>query len=63
AAAVRPSAARWNDTLGEFLLDYEAVRQAADPRSAVLEFANSTYAAGADLCGWDRALLERRPPL
>ncbi|MGO8968944.1 MAG: DUF5996 family protein [Myxococcaceae bacterium] len=61
-AAVRPGAARWNETLGEFLLDYEAVRQAEDPRSAVLEFANSTYAAGAELCGWDRALLERRPP-
>jgi Family of unknown function (DUF5996) len=61
-AAVRPKAAVWNDVLGEFLLDYDDVRASEDPRSAVLEFANSTYEAGAELSGWDRALLERRPP-
>ena len=62
-ASVRPAAAGWNEALGEFLLDYEEVRKSADRRSVVLEFANSTYVAGAELCGWDRAVLERRPPL
>ncbi len=61
-AAVRPTAARWDDALAEFLLDYDAVRGAKSPRSAILEFARTTYAAGAELSGWDRALLERRPP-
>jgi hypothetical protein len=62
-AAVHPDAAGWNADLGEFLLDYDAVRRAPDPRAAILEFANSTYEAGAGLSGWDRDLLERRPPL
>ncbi len=62
-ASVRPAAARWNDALGEFLLDYDQVQQSSDRRSLVLEFANTTYAAGAELCGWDRSILERRPPL
>ncbi len=62
-AAVRPGTARWNETLGEFLLDYDDVRTAANPRAALLDFANTTYAAGAELSGWDRQLLERLPPL
>jgi hypothetical protein len=62
AAAVRPGSAGWNTALGEFLLDYDDVRSSSDPRSTILEFANSTYAAGAELSGWDRALLDRRPP-
>jgi hypothetical protein len=48
--------------MGEFLLDYEDVRTASDPRAAILGFADSTYAAGAELARWDRELLERRPP-
>ena len=32
---------------------------AADPRASILEFLQSTYAAGADLARWDRASLER----
>ena len=59
---VRPAAARWDSAMGEFLLDYESVRQSKEPHAAVLEFANSTYAAGAELAGWDRKLLERQPP-
>ena len=45
--------------LGEFLLPYEAVRTAADPDAALLDFCQSTYEAAADLGGWDRAALER----
>ena len=30
------------------------------PRSEILEFAQSTYAAGAKLAGWDQASLERK---
>jgi len=35
------------------------VRRAPDPDAALLEFAQSTYQAAADLGGWAHALLER----
>ncbi len=60
-AAVLPREAAYNATLGEFVLPYEAVRTANDPDEALLTFAESTYAAAADLGAWDRAALERRP--
>ncbi len=58
AAPVAPSAARFDTTLGEFLLPYDAVRNAADPDSALMAFLQSTYGAAADLAHWDRAALE-----
>ena len=58
ARVVEPKEARWDDDLGEFLLPYEAVRNAADPQSALLAFLQSTYAAAADCAAWDRAVLE-----
>ncbi len=57
-AKVAPAAARFDTALGEFILDYEAVRGAEDPDAALLAFLESTYAAAADLAGWDRAALE-----
>jgi hypothetical protein len=45
--------------MGEFLLRYDDVRRAADPRAVLLDFLQSTYEAGADLGQWDRAALER----
>ena len=58
-AKVRPAAARYDSSLGEFLLPYEAVRTSSNPRRAVLDFFESTYAAAADRAGWDRQALER----
>jgi Family of unknown function (DUF5996) len=57
-ATVAPEAARFDAGLGEFVLDYEAVRTAADPDAALLAFLDSTYEAAAGLGGWDRAALE-----
>jgi hypothetical protein len=59
AAAVRPQAARFDPALGEFVLPYEAVRAAADPDAALLDFFQSAYEAAADLAAWPRAELER----
>src|SRR5271166_4661629 len=56
---VAPAAASYNSAFGEFLLPYEAVRQAAAPDDLLLEFLQSTYEAAADLGRWDRAALER----
>jgi hypothetical protein len=57
---IRPSAAGWDTGLGQFLLRYEDVRTAPSPDTAVLEFCQSTYEAGAKSAGWDREVLERR---
>jgi hypothetical protein len=38
---------------------YDDVRRAESPRAAILEFLESTYAAGAKLAKWDRTALER----
>jgi len=60
-AAVSPDAARFDAGLGEFVLDYKAVRTAADPEAALTAFLQSTYEAAADLGGWDRAALDCAP--
>ncbi len=56
--AIAPAAARFDTTLGEFVLPYEAVRNAADPDAVLLEFLQSTYEAAANCAHWDRAALE-----
>jgi len=58
ARTVRPTQAFYDSKMSEFLLPYDAVRQASDPRSALTEFLQSTYEAGATLGNWDRAALE-----
>jgi hypothetical protein len=58
-APVQPGSAFYNKDLGEFILPYDAVRQAAAPAELLLDFLHSTYAAAADLAQWDRAALER----
>ena len=60
-AKVQPTAAFYQQKMGEFLLLYDDVRKAASPSTSVLEFCESTYEAGANLANWDRASLERRP--
>jgi hypothetical protein len=58
AARVAPEAAFFSKGLGEFILPYDAVRNARDPDATLMEFLQSTYAAAADLAKWDRAALE-----
>lgn len=55
-AAIRPAEAAWSAPLGEFLLRYEE-SGARSPRGALLDFLESTYAAGTSLSGWDPQLL------
>ena len=57
---VAPDGARWDDDLGEFVLPYEIVRQAADPDATLLAFLQSTYDAAATTAHWDRAALDRQ---
>ena len=58
-APVRPGAAFYSNDLREFILPYDAVRQADSPDGALLEFLQTTYEAAADRGHWDRASLER----
>jgi hypothetical protein len=57
-APLRPDAAFFSDTLGEFILPYDAVRTAVQPDQALLEFLQSTYEAAANAAKWDRDALE-----
>ena len=57
-AAVEPAIARYDSTLHEFVLPYDDVRRAVDPERTLFAFLQSTYAAAADLAGWDRGALE-----
>jgi hypothetical protein len=56
-ATIRPADAGWNTAVGEFILPYDSVRRSGDPRQAILDFAESTFLAGAGRQGWDPALL------
>jgi hypothetical protein len=55
---VRPDAAFFSEAVGEFILPYDAVRTAAQPAQALLEFLQSTYEAAANAAKWDRDALE-----
>jgi hypothetical protein len=61
AVKVRPEAAFFSEALGEFILPYDAVRAAAVPDQALLEFLQSTYDAAANAAKWDRDALECTP--
>jgi hypothetical protein len=56
---VQPQEAFYSSDLQEFILPYEAVRQADDPDTLLLTFLQSTYEAAANLGDWDRGELER----
>jgi hypothetical protein len=61
AAPVRPEAAFFQQQMGEFILPYDAVRNAAAPDETLLDFLQTTYEAAANAAGWDRAALEYPP--
>ncbi len=64
-ARLEPPAARWAPDLGEFVLDWEDVRTAADPHAAGLAFTRSLARHGCAVCEWDPRLgasLEGEPP-
>jgi hypothetical protein len=58
-ATVAPEQAYFDETLGEFLLPYDAVQASDDPDVTLLRFLQSTYDAAATRAHWDRAALER----
>jgi len=58
-STLQPAAGFYSQDMKEFLLPYDAVRQSASPETALMDFLQSTYEAGANLANWDRKVLER----
>ncbi len=59
------SPGRWDETLGEFILDWDAVIATRDPHATALTFARSVARHACTVCDWDQALassLEGQPP-
>jgi hypothetical protein len=64
-AALSPPAARWDGSQGLFVLDWDDVIAAPDPRATALEFARSAFRHSCTVCAWDPALAasaEGKPP-
>jgi len=57
-APVKPGAAFYSTDFREFILPYDAVRQAPSPDDTLLDFLQTTYDAAANLGQWNRAALE-----
>ncbi len=55
-ATLEPAAARWEPTLGEYILDWDDVVASADPHQAALDFASSAVRYACAACDWDPAL-------
>jgi hypothetical protein len=65
SATLSPAAARWDATLGEYLLDWDDVVSATDPYRTALEFAQSLARHACTVCAWDPALarsVDGEPP-
>jgi hypothetical protein len=56
---ILPAQTFYNPEMKEFFLMYDDVRQSASPEQTLMDFCQTTYEAGANLAGWDRAALER----
>jgi hypothetical protein len=65
-ATLTPPAARWDESLGgEFVLDWDDVRTAAQPHDVALDFARSVVLHACTVCDWDPGLsasVEGIPP-
>ena len=48
-----PPTARWDTALGEYILDWDDVRSAADPHATALGFTRSAFQHACVVCGWD----------
>jgi hypothetical protein len=66
-AAVSPPEARFDDDLGEFVLDWDDVRAAPHPHAVALDFMHSVFRHLSGLAGWEASLVRSAdgvpPPL
>jgi hypothetical protein len=55
-AELSPAAARWDEALGEFVLDQDDAERTGDAHGAVLGFARSLFRHACSVCGWNPEL-------
>jgi Family of unknown function (DUF5996) len=55
-ADLSPAEALWDAQLGEYLLEWEDIRESPDPHALALEFARSAFRHACEVCEWDPAL-------
>jgi Family of unknown function (DUF5996) len=55
-ATLAPPGAYWNTELGEFVLDWDDARAAADPHAAARDFGLSAIRHACAVCGWNPVL-------
>ena len=58
-SVIKPQDAFYNEELGEYLLPYQAVKNASNPDKTLLDFLQTTYEAAAENGNWDRKALEK----
>jgi Family of unknown function (DUF5996) len=51
-----PAAGRWHAKLGEYVLDWDDIRESPDPHTAAVEFGRAAFRHGCAVCEWDPAL-------
>ena len=56
SGALSPAQARWEDGLGEYVLDWDDVCSASDPKAMALDFARSAFRHACAACDWDPTL-------
>src|SRR5271168_264969 len=56
SASLSPGAARWDTTLGEYILDWDDVIASPDPHDFAVTFARSTFQHACVVCSWDPSL-------
>jgi hypothetical protein len=64
-ATLSPPAARWEQALGEYVLDWNALSSEPDPHASALGFARAAVHHACLVCGWDPMLAgsaEGSPP-
>jgi hypothetical protein len=55
-ATLESSAGRWDDALGEYVLDWDDARASADPNEAVQTFLDAAFRHACAVCDWDPVL-------
>jgi Family of unknown function (DUF5996) len=55
-ADLSPAAGRWDAKLGEYVLDWDDIRESPDPRAAAVEFGRAAFRHACATCDWDPAL-------
>jgi hypothetical protein len=55
-AEISPDAAHWDSKVGEYVLEWDDIREGPDPHALAMEFAQSAFRHSCKACAWDPAL-------